>query len=137
MIYQITSSTWTGYIEIEFNAIGLMTRTDTTHADLTQAQQIWFLKKMPRELAELQRVIEGTSAKLTEIKEEITFDKFWDRYDLKIRSSKKKCLITWNKLDAFQHRLAFDFIKKYEANIPVGVPKKNCETYLNAEQWNN
>ncbi len=137
MIYQITSDTWTGYIEIEFDLNGYMVRTDTKGAHLSEAQQKWFLVKMPRELSELQRVITGTSAKLTEIKREVTFDEIWERYDLKVRSSKKKSLITWNKMGSAQRLKCFDFIKKYEANIPNGVSKKNFETYLNAEQWNN
>ena len=137
MIYQITSDTWTGYIEIEFDLNGYMVRTDTTHATLTEPQQKWFLVKMPRELSELQRVITGTSAKLTEIKREVGFDEIWERYDLKVRSSKKKSLAIWNRMGSAQRLKCFDFIKKYEANIPNGVSKKNFETYLNAEQWNN
>jgi len=137
MTYQITSDTWRGYIEIEFDALGYMVRTDLTNAELTENAHRWFLNKMPRELAGLTRVIEGTSAKLTEIKKEVTFDDIWNRYDLKIRSSKKKSLAVWNRMNSSQRQKCFDFIKKYEANIPAGVPKKNFETYLNAEQWNN
>lgn len=137
MIYHIISTSWNGYIEIEFNELGLMTRTDTKAAELSEAQQIWFLKKMPRELSELQRVIEGTTAKLVEFKKEITFEEFWLRYDNKIRSSKKESLKIWNKLDIENQRKAFEFIKKYEMAMPTGVNKKNCETYLRQEQWNN
>ena len=140
MIYQITSPVWEGHIEIEFDAKGYMVRTDTTHATLTEPQQRWFLQVMPFQFCQLsllKSVLAGTSANLTEIKREVTFDEIWERYDLKVRSSKKKSLITWNKMGSAQRLKCFDFIKNYEANIPNVVSKKNFETYLNAEQWNN
>jgi len=136
MIYHITSTSWTGYIELEFNSIGLMIRSDITQAVLNEAQQIWFLKNC-RELSELQRVIKGTSATLTEVKLEVTFDLFWNRYDEKIRSSKKKSLTTWNRLRKDDQVKAYQYIKKYEQSMAPGVAKKYAETYLNAELWNN
>jgi len=136
MIYHITSTSWTGYIEIEFNELGLMTRSDITQASLNEAQQIWFLKNC-REIPELQRVIKGTTATLTEVKQDISFEVFWNRYDEKIRSSKKKAQLTWKRLPVPEQIKAFNFIKKYEANIPSGVSKKYAETYLNSEIWNN
>ncbi len=136
MTYHITSTSWAGYIELEFNSIGLMIRSDITQAVLNEAQQIWFLKNC-RELSELQRVIIGTSATLTEVKLEVTFDLFWNRYDEKIRSSKKKALTTWNRLRKDDQVKAYQYIKKYEQSISPGVAKKYAETYLNAELWNN
>jgi len=137
MIYQITSPAWEGYIEIEFNLAGYMIRTDTKQADLSEEQQKWFLIKMPRELSELQRVIEGTTAKLSEVNGNITFEMFWNRYDEKLRSSKKKALKIWNRMHVIDQNKAFKFIQKYETSIPSGVAKKYAETYLNAELWNN
>lgn len=137
MIYHITSPVWEGYIEIEFNSSGYMTRTDTKQANLSEIQQKWFLLKMPRELIELQTVIEGTSARLTEVNENITFEMFWNRYDEKLRSSKKKALKIWNRMHVIDQNKAFKFIPKYEGSIPSGVAKKYAETYLNAELWNN
>jgi len=137
MIYHITSTSWAGYIEIEFNELNLMTRTDITNADLSEKQQLWFLRKMPRELIELQNVIDKSTAKITEVKQEVTFDLFWNRYDEKIRSSKKKALTTWNRLRKDDQVKAFNYIKKYEGSMAPGVAKKYAETYLNAELWNN
>lgn len=136
MIYHITSTSWTGYIELEFNSIGLMIRSDITQAVLNEDQQIWFLRNC-RELSELQRVIKGTTATMTEVKQEVTFDLFWNRYDEKIRSSKKKALTTWNRLRKDDQVKAFNYIKKYEGSMAPGVAKKYAETYLNAELWNN
>lgn len=136
MIYQITSTSWPGYIEIEFNELGYMTHTDTRQAELTETQQKWFLNKMPRELAELQRVIAGTTAELTEIKQEITFQEAWLKYHDEL-GSKKKAEIRWNKMPAAEQLKAFNFIQKYLVKKPDTVPKLYFATYLNEERWNN
>jgi len=137
MIYHITSSSWSGFIQVEYNELGYLVAHDTRNAVLTEKQQQWFLNRMPRELSELQRVLQGSTAKIEEVKQEVNFDLFWDRYNEKVRSSKKKAQITWNRLPPTEQIKAFNFIKKYEANIPAGVAKKYAETYLNAELWNN
>lgn len=136
MIYQITSTSWSGFIEIEFNELGYMTRTDTRQADLTEPQQKWFLNKMPRELAELQRVINGTTAVLTEIKQEVTFADAWKRYHDE-NGSKKKAEAKWNKMPKAEQLKAFEYIPKYLAKKPEAVPKLYFATYLNEERWNN
>lgn len=134
----LTSTTFNGEVVFEFNEAGLLVNYDTRNADLSESQQLWVLRKMPRELHELQRVIQGSkAAKLTEVNRQITFALFWDRYDEKIRSSKKKALIKWNRLSKTDQAKAFYFIPKYEGSIPQGVAKKYAESYLNAELWNN
>lgn len=127
-----------GEVIFTFNDAGLLESFDSSAAELSENQQIWILKELPRELIEVKRVI-GTSgsAKLTEIKEVITFQLFWDRYDEKIRSSKKKTLAKWSRMSKTDRAKAFYFISKYEMNIPNGVAKKYAESYLNAELWNN
>ena len=77
------------------------------------------------------------SATFTEVLEEITFEMFWNRYNEKVRSSKKKAMITWKRLSRADQVKAFNHIRKYEQNIAPGVAKKYAETYLNAELWNN
>lgn len=136
--YSLTSVAFDGEVIFTFNDSGLLESFDTAGADLSETQQVWILKQLPRELAEIKRVI-GTSdsAKLTELKQEITFDMFWIRFDEKIRSSKKKSLAKWNRLSKTDRVKAFYFISKYEMSIPNGVAKKYAESYLNAELWNN
>jgi hypothetical protein len=138
MKYLLTSNAWPGEIEIVYNDLQLLVSHDTSRADLSENQQLWFLKNLPRELCELQQLIDkSTSATLTEVKDEITFDKFWIRYDEKLRSSKKKALKVWNRLSEADQIKAYKFISKYEQSIRDGVAKKYAETYLNAELWNN
>jgi hypothetical protein len=79
--YLFTSPTFTGEVEFIFNDAGLLVSFDTKRAELSEVQQIWILKLMPRELCELQRVLgDSKTATLTEIKQEVTFEMFYARY---------------------------------------------------------
>lgn len=132
-----TSDALGGEVTFEFEN-DLLLRFDMSKAQFSEAQHINFLRYLPRELAEVTKFLEAsTGGKFTEILEDVTFDKFWDRYNEKIRSSKKKTLQKWNRLSQLNRNKAYYFISKYEMSIPNGVPKKYAETYLNSELWNN
>ena len=135
MIYQITSEAWPGYIEIEFNKDGFMIRTDTTNAELSEKQQIWFLQKMPREFSELHRVIAGTTAKLTALVKEITFEEIWEKYDFKV--GKKEALAKWNKMPKAEQIKAFNYVQKYKAKKLDTQAQLYLASYLNKERWND
>ncbi|MCX6232640.1 MAG: hypothetical protein NTZ33_13975 [Bacteroidetes bacterium] len=136
--YQLTSDAFTGFVDLYFNELGLLVEFSLKSAGLSEQQQIWILKKMPRELPELQLIVEGApNLKLTEIKLEITFEMFWNKYDDKLISSRKKTLAKYNKLNKTDQLKAYNYISMYFASISAGTRKKYAETYLNAELWNN
>src|ERR1035437_1617256 len=134
-IFQLTSIAWAGYIEFVFNDLDLLDSWQN-NATLSQAQQVFLLKNMPRELIELDK-LKTPNVTITEIKEEISFDQFWDKYDDKINSSRKKAEQKWNRMNRSDRFKAYRFIPRYFSNIPTGTRKKYAETYLNAELWNN
>lgn len=136
--FQLTSESFTGFVDIYFNELGLLTKFETASAELSEKQQIWILKQMPRELAELERIVEDApNLKLTEIKFEVTFEAFWNKYDDKTISSRKKTLAKWNKMSDTDKLKAYNFISMYFSQISPGTRKKYAETYLNAELYNN
>ncbi len=136
--YLLTCDAWDGEIEVVYNDLSLMLSLDTSRAQLSESQQIWFLRNMPRELAELQKLVEKhPRLKLTEIKVDVTFDMFWERYNEKIRSSKKKAEKAWSRLSKTDRTKAFRHIQTYEMHLHAGTQKKYAETYLNSELWNN
>jgi hypothetical protein len=136
--YQLTSESFKGAVDIYFNDNGLLSEFSTKEAELSENQQIWILKKMPRELGELQNLIgDSKTAKLIEVRQEVTFELFWNKYDDKALSSKKRTLVKWNKMSQAERIKAYNFINKYFQRIPGGTRKKFAETYLNAELWNN
>ena len=134
--YIMTSTAFEGEVFFEFNELQLLTKYDLSGAILTETQQVYLLKNMPRDLSELQAFIKST--KTAEIKPfEITFKTFWDKYDEKLCSSKKKAEAKWNKMPKAEQMKAFKGIAKYVQHLPSGTRKKYTETYLNAELWNN
>jgi hypothetical protein len=135
--FYMTSNSWTGQIKIQYNDLDMLINCDLSEAQLNQEQHRWFLRRMPIALSELQELIQNSTARLVELNQEITFDTFWNRYNDKVRSSRKKAEKIWSRLSAADRAKAYIYISTYEANRPKGTEKKYCETYLNAELWNN
>lgn len=129
----------TGYVEFIFDDKDLLAKMDTTTAEMTPTQQEWLLKKLPLELSAVQTLLKNAkSAEFTLITEgSITFEQFWDKYNYKALSSKKKSMEKWKKMNEGDRQRAFNYIQKYKSNINYGTAPKYAETYLNAELWNN
>jgi len=71
-----------------------------------------------------------------EILEKYPFDDFWELYDKKV-GSKKKCQKKWQKLnDEIKEKIMLH-IPKYVESTPEKKFRKNPETYLNNESWND
>jgi hypothetical protein len=137
-LYSLTSTAFDGEVLFEFNDAGILQKFDTSAAQLSEQQQLWILKKMPKHLAHVKMILgDSETATLTELKQDVTFEMFWNRYNEKVRSSKKKAERIWNRLTKTNQVKAFRGIVAYERNIPGGVLKKYAETYLGAELWNN
>lgn len=134
-IYQLTSPAIDGYVEFVYNDAGLLDKM-SIHAHLSERQQVYLLKNMPREIIELDK-LKSSTVTITEIKQEVTFEMFWEKYDDRVNSSKKRTMSKWDKMSPADRARAFWFIAKYFASIPQGTRKKFAETYLNAELWNN
>lgn len=136
--YSLTSTAFNGEVIFEFNEFGLLEKFDLSAAELSEKQQLYILRDLPRELPELNRVLgDSKTAKLTEVTSQITFAMFWDRYNEKSRSSKKKSEKRWDRMSKTNQFKAYHFIFKYESNLRPGTVKKYAETYLNDELWNN
>lgn len=143
--YIVTSTTWAGEVELIYsdetldNKDGnmLLVFLDIRRAELSEQQHIWFLRSMPRELAGLEEKLKNTSATLTEVAIEVTFEMFWKRYNAPANSKKKKAQLAWNRLPAGEQLKAFNHIARYERNMQSWQTKQYAETYLNSELWNN
>ena len=136
--YALTSTVWTGEILITYNKESLLINLDISNANLSVQQHVWFLKNMPRELLELENFVKtSNTVTLVQVELEVSFEMFWNKYNEKLRSSKKKSQVTWNRLPKAEQMKAYNYIRRYEQNIPGGVLKKYAETYLHSEIWNN
>ncbi len=139
MTYLLTSDKFEGSVLFEFDKDGYLIRYDITGARLNEDQKVFILKKLPRSIGGIKDVIgQSKGSKLTEQKSSnVTFEMFWDHYDEKARSSKKKCQNWWNRSTQLQRDRAYNFVENYKRSIPPGIAKKYAESYLNAELWNN
>jgi len=79
----------------------------------------------------------------SQIKPEVAFDKFWDKYH-EVTGLKKTdlqaALKYWKKLTKQEKQLAFDNIKPYFYSLPVystGRPVKKARTYLGDKNFND
>ncbi len=73
---------------------------------------------------------------ITEIKRDITFDLFWDKYNDKARSGKQEAVQVWNKLTQKEQLEAFDFITTYFNTVKLNnVAKLYAASYLNKKRW--
>lgn len=137
--YLLTSGGFTGDVLFEFDADGLLVRYDISGAQLNTTQKAWMLERLPCHLNDLQLVLGNSkTAKLTkQLRTSVTFEDFWNRYNDKTTSSKKKTLLIWNRMSQTERDKAFNYIPAYFRSIPTGVAKKYANTYLNAELWNN
>ena len=136
--YLLTSPQFEGEIELQYDdtlqLISLQIR-----ATLTPGQHRWFTQILPSTLPELKSIlkVKQSSAILTEVVFIPSFEDFWNRYDDKQLSSRKRAMSKWDRMSKNQRIKAYNFIQTYFSGIPSGIRKKYAETYLNAELWNN
>ncbi|MBI9055490.1 MAG: hypothetical protein JEY96_16830 [Bacteroidales bacterium] len=137
-IFHLTSDNFEGFVEFEFNKDGYLTRYDTENATMSKEHLVFLLKRFPRHIDQAEELMsKSDTATFTEIVSEVTFEMFWNKYNEKVNSSRKRALQKWNRMSKSDRIKAYQYINKYFMSIPYGTRKKYAETYLNAELWNN
>jgi Meiotically Up-regulated Gene 113 (MUG113) protein len=64
-----------------------------------------------------------------------TFDDFWEAYGKKV--DRPKCEKKWIKISQEAREKIMDHVPRYVASTPDVQYRKNPQTYLNSESWNN
>lgn len=83
-----SSKNFDGEIEFRFDENSLLTGFDFC-GNTSREQKIWMLSRMPGTLQELQELAKvKKSIVLTEQKNEVTFEMFWNRYGYKVDRKK-------------------------------------------------
>ena len=72
---------------------------------------------------------------MLEINKYPSFEDFWDLYDKKV--GKKKAQKKWNKLKQKEKEMIMENLPAYIYSTPNKQFRKNPETYLNNESWND
>lgn len=69
----------------------------------------------------------------TEVKRDVTFEMFWERYNYKA-SGRIPAQKAWDKLTEAERISAYDYIPTYEAHLKMSrTAKKYASTYLNSK----
>jgi hypothetical protein len=139
LVYQFTSTQFTGDILFKFDDAGLLISYDAESARLTVQQHEWLLSRMPRTLNELQAILKKSKgAKLVkQVKAEWKFEDFWPIAYINKGSSKAVSLKVWNRLSQKERDKAANYWPVYLRNKNDGEGIKYVETYLRSEIWNN
>ena len=80
-------------------------------------------------------MIAGTSARLTEVVSEVTFEMIWNRYDYKV--GKKEAMAKWSRMTRPEQWKAYNFVARYKSRKPDGQAQLYLASYLNKERWND
>jgi len=137
--YIITSEAFDGEIELNFDHNNMLSSI-LFNADLTKDQYAYVFSHLPVSIERMELMISNVNknsktAKFSKIEKQISFEDFWNKYDEKALSSKKKAQTRWNNMSKGAQIKAYTYINRYVYNIPGGVRKKYAETYLNSEIW--
>ena len=136
--YSITSGLFAGEVVLTFSEAGCLVDMDFADSRMSEQQQTWLLRNIPVSEESMKFVVNAAqSLRLQEIPDTVTFEAFWNAYDDKVCSNKRRCLAKWEKMTATEQVRAYRYIGTYFRNLPAGTRKKYAETYLNAELWNN
>ena len=134
--YLLSSAHFAGEVAFEFNEREMLVGF-SMHAEMSGDQHAYLLAHLPITLHDLRQLTQISSATIVEVKKEITFVDFWNRYDDKLSSSKKRTEARWNSMSKVIQMKAYHYIYRYFNGIPSGCRKKYAETYLMSEIWDN
>lgn len=132
----MTSDAIDGQVSFEYNENGYLAAM-IIDAYLTIAQMNFLSANLPWLQTQIESLKNKTKkATFVVTDREITFDMFWNRYNDKSRSSKKKTETQWDKLSKTDQVKAYMYIPVY-LNNKGAAEKKYATTYLSDELWNN
>ncbi len=104
---------------------------------LSDKQYEWLIARIPWSVDMLAPLAQKTQgATFVEKQLQVTFDMFWNRYNDKDRSSKKKTATQWDKMPVTEQVKAYMYIPTYNRKRGT-ADKKYATTYLSDELWNN
>lgn len=132
----MTSDRFKGSLIFRYNESGHLA-SFTSDTVLTSKQQELIASAFPWTL-ELAKVFMHNNPSATYLVQEdcLTFDMFWNKYNDKVRSSRKKTLKKWNSMAKTEQAKAYFYVPRYFKSMGT-AEKKYATTYLNDELWNN
>lgn len=129
-----------GEVLLGYSENDLLVFFDLSKSQLTEAQHGSLIRNFPLTLSDLFALVakDKENRKVIEVVDKVSFEMFWDLYDHKALSHKKKSIALWNKLSEAEQIKAYQHLNKYFYQIKLAnTPKMYANTYLGSEIWNN
>lgn len=110
--YILTSSAFAGYIEYKFSDDSFLI-SFRYEANMTDQQRIKILTMMPLTIRGFEDLVAvSKTLKVEEVKQDLSFEAFWNAYDKKI--NRKRCEPLWNKLKDPERLICLNNIPIYK-----------------------
>lgn len=95
-------------------------------------------QNVPDTVGDLKQYARKINMPLIEVKQDLSFEVFWNQYNYKEGGSKKKTEAVWNRMSEKDKTMAINHLPRYERHlILTNVSKAYAITYLNQKRWEN
>jgi hypothetical protein len=126
--YILKSTGFEGQITFGFNVEGRLIFFNN-EGEMTAEQHDWLLTYLPIHISRLDQFKKRDTITIIEIPDDITWDRFWNTYDLKLNA--KRCKPLWEALNDHDKLLAIIRISHYKTYSKAkGTAMCNPERYL-------
>lgn len=136
--FVITSPRFKGQADIIYDDAGLIKVIDLLKTEMTAVQVDYFKQQIPLTVEGLEAG-NGITPNMVVVEEnfEVTFDMFWNKYDVKI--NRKRCEAIWARLSKADQVNAWAGISAYDKFLQRTDWRKKCdpETYFSKRYWEN
>jgi hypothetical protein len=137
--YIVTSSKFSGEIQLLYGPDGRLLVIDFLHCDLNDVQIDYFKRHVPISYTEDTFKSSFGKSELSVIREgfRVEFEQFWDRYNQK--HNRERCLKLWSKLSEAEKVKAYYGLVAYERHLSLNTWKSKADpdTYLRNKLWQN
>ena len=138
-LFKITSPNWKGEVELVYNEAGKLVRMSFEGCEIERHEAVVekFKLVVPVKVDLLEAAFASTSAVVVEAGFSVSFDMFWDKYNLKL--NRIRCEKLWDKLSKTDQVKAFYRIDAYDKYLKGKdwLSKLNPDSYLRDKRWND
>lgn len=119
---------------LTYNPSGDLIAVEITCERVRPYEDIEWIAHTCRNTNLLKEAVKSTGLTLTERKQAISFDTFWQSYNLK--RDRKTCEELWERLTPIERLKAYNAIERYNNEIILDqVPKKHPKSFLRQKKW--
>lgn len=134
--YILTSELFTGEIVFKYNLKGFLSTVEIKASGMTIEIFDWIWNNLPKTTDRISEYIkEAGNFTITEVPEDLSFERFWTEYDHKV-GKRKMTETQWKKLSQADKIMSLLYITKLrKIKEKEGTQMPYPSTYLNQKYW--